>query len=303
MPGLVSDTRLNARQNCRLQSVRCCRPCQALRTRRISVRVTALESDGSQDVGRLRYPRSAVDTRCRHQYPFSEKVACRRQHSQPMGNPRVVKAEQDGLHPGRSDRRHKLPHGSSLFGTFRLHICQPIVYLVRGSPIPTAFLAALAIAAVASFIAYVLAARALPRSAWLQKIGDKLHEQKMAQLGKPPLNWYQGFVEQNRFISRIDHHCRDDFAQERDLRHFRAGRVVLPATRRRHHPGPCASPGDQPGLKRWAAQVTFMQTLSHLIAACVGFGATWLWLGSDTGFLEILGSAPAFTWSMSLPPC
>ena len=159
-------------------------------------------------------------------------------------------------------------------------------------------LTALAIAAVVSFIAFIAAARALPNARWLQKIGSKMHDQKMAQLARPPLSWYQVYVDRKVFypglaiiaIMILLKSLVSGLFGLIVIFYLPLGVATIPALAEAH--------GDQPGLKQWAARVTFMQTLSHLLAAGLGFGATWIWLRSDQAFSEILGSAPTFVWTI-----
>lgn len=159
-------------------------------------------------------------------------------------------------------------------------------------------LMALLLASAASVLAYVAAAKALPNANWLQKIGRKLHDQKKAQLKMPPLSYYQGFVDRDAFIPGfliiailiLLKSLLSGLLGLIVVFYLPLGVATIPALADAH--------GDQPGLQRWAALVTFAQSLSHILAACVGFAAAWLWIKTDFGFLEILASAPVFTTSI-----
>ena len=156
-------------------------------------------------------------------------------------------------------------------------------------------LVALLLVSAASVLAYVVAAKILPNAHWLQKIGRKLHDQKLIQLKKPPLSYYQVLVDRDAFVPGFL--IIAILILLKSLLSGLLGLIVvfyLPLGVATIH-ALAAAHGNQPGLRRWAAKVTFAQSLSHILAACVGFAAVYSWLQSNLGLLEILASAPLFT--------
>ena len=163
----------------------------------------------------------------------------------------------------------------------------------------TALIALIASAA-ACFAAYLITAKVIPNAAWLDKIGQRLYQQKIAQLSKPPLIYYQNALD------------RDDLATGfmiivlgillKSIVSFAIGILaifLLPI-------GVATIPtlvrqfGDGPQLHHWASAVTALQTSSHLLAACIGFSATWLWIRDGSSPLKSIAEAPQFSFVILL---
>ena len=159
-------------------------------------------------------------------------------------------------------------------------------------------LASLGLAAAASFVAYGLAIRRLPTSKLLQSIGEKLHHRKMASLERPPLSWYRDVAAAGRFAPGYLIIAAGILLKSvvcgilgmLVIFYIPLGVAAIPALAAQH--------GNDPKLHRWVANVTMLQTTSHLLAACVGFAASWYWLRHDGNPLEVMGSAPTFTASV-----
>ena len=147
----------------------------------------------------------------------------------------------------------------------------------------------------ASFLAFVLADRFLSRLPWLQAIGRKMHDQKMAMLDKPPLRQYQKALDRGRFGTGLFiitalilfKSIGSGLLGLITVFYLPLGVGTIPALAAEH--------GDQPGLCRWVAQVTAWQLTSHLLAACVGFAATWLWIRTGVSPTDYLLQSAGFT--------
>lgn len=154
---------------------------------------------------------------------------------------------------------------------------------------------ALAAGAVGSFAAYSLASRNLSHLSWLQAIGRKLYQQKMVALKKPPLLQYQRAVEQGNFTTGLTIITTLILVKSIVCGLFGLITVFYLPLAVGTIPALAAEHGDQPGLRRWVASVTAWQLSSHLLAGCVGFSATWLWLSDGISPLNTLDEWPVLT--------
>ncbi len=156
-------------------------------------------------------------------------------------------------------------------------------------------LSALAIAGITSLIAFMVAGKILPNSPWLQSIGRKLHQQKMAMLSKPPLSYYQQAAERGDFAAGLLIIAAAILLKSMasgllgliTIFYLPLGVGAIPALAAEH--------GDGAGLNRWVAQVTAWQASSHIMAASLGFAATWLWIRTGTNPFELLTGSPLFS--------
>lgn len=147
----------------------------------------------------------------------------------------------------------------------------------------------------ASLLAYILADRFLPSLPWLQAIGRKMHDQKMAMLDKPPLRQYKQALDRGHFKSGFSiiaalillKSIGSGVLGLITVIYLPFGVGTIPALAAEH--------GDQPGLRTWVAQVTAWQLASHLLAACIGFAATWLWFSDGIAPAESMVQSPVLT--------
>lgn len=154
---------------------------------------------------------------------------------------------------------------------------------------------ALVSASLGSFATYSLASRHLSRLSWLQAIGRKLYEQKMAALKKPPLLQYQRAVEQGSFATGLTIITTLILVKSILCGLFGLITVFYLPLAVGTIPALAAQHGDRPGLRRWVANVTGWQLASHLLAGCVGFSATWLWLFDGISPSNSLAESTALT--------
>lgn len=155
--------------------------------------------------------------------------------------------------------------------------------------------AALAGSAIASFAAFQIAGRNLDRWPWLRAVGRKMYEQKMAMLEKPPLKQYHEAVKGQKFTFGLaiitflillkSFGCA--LLGLITVFYLPLGVGTIPPLAAQH--------GDRPGLRRWVASVTGWQLTSHLLAACIGFSATWLWISDDLSPLKSMAESPVLT--------
>ena len=147
----------------------------------------------------------------------------------------------------------------------------------------------------ASIVAYWLGARVFHNSGWFIAIGKKLHAQKLAQMDRQPLKYYRDAASQGKFwrgftiiaAAILFKSVVCGLMGVLIIFYLPLGVLVIPALARQH--------GERDGMRRWVAQVTVLQASSHVLAAGVGFSATWLWWRTDIGPLEPIAGEPAFT--------
>ncbi len=151
------------------------------------------------------------------------------------------------------------------------------------------------LAGIASLIAYWLGASVFSGTGWLEAIGRKLHEQKIAQIARQPLKFYREAAAAGRFglgfaiiaTGILLKSLVSGLVGLIVIFYLPLGVMTIPALATQH--------GEREGMRRWVARVTVLQTTSHLLAAAVGFSAAWLWLRTDVNPLEIVGGSPTFT--------
>lgn len=161
-------------------------------------------------------------------------------------------------------------------------------------------LAGLALASTLSLIAFLIAMKILPNMPWLQAIGRKIHGQKMAMLKKPPLSYYQRAVDHGDFVTGLSiiavlillKSLASGLLGLITIFYLPLGVATIPALAAEH--------GDNPVLNRWVTRVTAWQTFSHILAASLGFAASWLWISAGSSPIETFKGSLAFTGAVAI---
>jgi hypothetical protein len=154
---------------------------------------------------------------------------------------------------------------------------------------------ALVCSTVASMVGWFIASRFFRQASWYQSIGVRLYQQKMSQLERPPLSFYQAAVDEGVFSKGLLIIIAGILAKS--LVTLVAGLIavfVLPISIATM-PALADQHGDDPALHRWVSQVTILQSTSHLLSAAAGYAATRIWMSTDASPIQIATDSPGAT--------